>query len=249
MAFCTGCGSQIENAAKFCPACGTRVPDAVAPGTQSGSRESSFGGGAAATTTATSTATTPAATATAPSLGNRVQPVAAPSGGGSALKIIIIIAVVIVGLALLAFAGLFWATYKVKKAIRVEQNGDNATVSTPWGKVSSNQDSAQVAKELGVDVYPGAKPLPGASAVTFAGGAVGSAEFQSDDSIEKVGKFYSSRYPKSTVNSQDENNQTIMASTNKGMITIVLVKQDGGTKISLSRIGGRSATHGGSETE
>lgn len=238
MAFCTGCGAQIADTAKFCPACGTRVPDAVAPGTPSSSTGGGYSGaGAAPTTAASSTPVAPRAA---------VQPVAAPSGGGSAVKVIIIVMVIIVGLALLAFAGLFWATSKVKKAIRIEQSGENATVSTPWGKVSSNQDSAKVAQEMGFAIYPGAKPLPGASAVSFGGSTVGSAEFESDDSIDKVGKFYSSRYPKSTINTADEGNQTIMASTDKGMVTIVLEKQGSGTKISLSRIGGKGVPSGGS---
>jgi hypothetical protein len=247
MAFCTGCGAQIDETTKFCPACGTRVPDAVAPGSQPSATGAAYAGtGAAATTAASSTPAAPVAQS--PRAGT-VQPVAAPSGGGSAVKVIIIVLVIIVGLALLAFAGVFWAGYKLKKAIRVEQSGENATVSTPWGKVSSNQDSTKVAKEMGFEIYPGAKPLPGASAVSFGGSTVGSAEFESDDPIDKVGKFYSSRYPKSTINSADEGNQTIMASTDKGMMTIVLEKQGSGTKISLSRIGGNGAPRGSNQTE
>src|SRR5512133_1544761 len=182
MAFCTGCGAQIEDTAKFCPACGTRVPEAVAPGAQSSTTGAGYVGTGAAPTAAASV-TPVAPVAPAARAASTVQPVAAPSRGGSAVKVIIIVLVIIVGLALLAFAGLFWATYKVKKAIRIEQRGENATVSTPWGKVTSNQDSAKVAKEMGFEIYPGAKPLPGASAVSFGGSTVGSAEFETDDPI------------------------------------------------------------------
>ncbi len=244
MAFCTGCGARIEDTAKFCPACGTRVPEAVATGAQTPAGGTSPStAGTAASTAATRTPALAAAPAGA------VQPVPAPGGGASAVKVIIIIAVIVVGLALLAFAGVFWAGYKLKKAIRVEQRGENATVSTPWGKVTSNEDSAKVAREMGFEVYPGARPLPGASAVAFGGSTVGSAEFETDDAIEKVGKFYSSRYPKSTVNTADENQQTIMASTDRGMVTIVLEKQGNGTKISLSRIGGKGEPQRGDESQ
>lgn len=246
MAFCTGCGAQIDDTAKFCTNCGTRVPEAVAPGAQPSSTLSAQALAGTATTRAASSPTPVAPAVQSP---RAVQPVTSLSGGGSAIRVIIIVVVVIVGLALLAFAGLFWATYKVKKAIRIEQNGENATVSTPWGKVTSDQDSAKVAKEMGFDVYPGAKPLTGASAVSFAGSTVGSAEFETDDPIDRVGKFYSSRYPKSTINTADQNDQTIMASTDKGMLTIVLEKRGRGTKITLSRIGGNGAPRSSNQTE
>jgi hypothetical protein len=168
----------------------------------------------------------------------------ARSGGGSTAKVVVIVLAVIVGLAALAFGGLFWAGYKLKHAIRVQQSGEHASVSTPWGNVTSNEDPAKLAKDIGVDVYPGAKPLPGASTVNFGGGGVASVQFESDDPIEKIGKFYAARFPNSTINTADENQQTIIAPTNEGMVTIVLQKQGNGTKIAISRVGGKDRSTG-----
>lgn len=237
MAFCTICGSKMNDDSRFCPSCGAQSAEGLPA--QSGQ---SVGAHSA-------TAATPAQIVSTPVVGSApatpvggVQPVKG-SGGGGVLKIVLIVFVILVGLGLLSAAGIFWAAYKVKNAIRVEQSGDSATVQTPWGKVSSNQDAMKVAQDLGVDVYPGAKPLEGASAVTIGNLAVGTVEFETTDPMDKVESFYKMRFPNSTIDVADENSHTLAMMTPKGMTNVVLERSGSRTKITITRTGGDKAPH------
>lgn len=229
MAFCTNCGSKMNDDSRFCPSCGAQSPEVPASRSSQSSPASEH-----------ATAATPAQTAgtwaSSSPTGGTVQSVKGGDGGGL-VKVILIVLVVLVGLGLLSAAGIFWAAYKVKKSVRIEQSGDSATVQTPWGSVSSNQDPMKVAQDLGIDVYPGAKPLEGASAVTVGNLAVGAVEFETADPMDKVEQFYRARFPNSTIDVADENSHTLAMMTNKGMINVILERTGSGTKINISRTG------------
>jgi hypothetical protein len=237
MAFCTSCGSKMDDGARFCPSCGAHVPGVAAP---SQPVSAAAAPSVQPTSPAIASASYPPQPATVQPVG--VQPVASPGGGSGVIKIILIIVVIFVGLGILAAGGLFWAAHKVKQAIRIQQNGESSTVQIPGMSASSNADAKKVARDLGVDVYPGAKALEGASSVTLGSMTVGTAQFETSDPIDKVQQFYTARFPRSQLNTADENSQTLLAMTDKGMLTIVLEREGDRTKINISRTGGKGAS-------
>jgi hypothetical protein len=161
-----------------------------------------------------------------------VQPVP-PKGGGGALKIILIIVGILVLLGLIAGSVIAYIGYRASRAVRVDANG-NTTVETPWGKVSTNNDTEKIARELGVPVYPGAKQLDGSGAVAFGDNlSFGNAEFETGDSLEKVQQFYKQQLPKAIITPVDENQCAIQAVTSKSMVTISLERADDKTIIRM----------------
>src|ERR1700733_5635692 len=79
------------------------------------------------------------------------------TGGSSALKIILIIIAVIVGLGILSVGAFSFFIYHVAKSSHVTQEGDHVKVESPFGSVETSKDPDQAAKDLGVDLYPGAE--------------------------------------------------------------------------------------------
>lgn len=233
MAFCTNCGTSLDESAKFCTVCGAKVADEVSP--QAPPEIQGAGSAASAPTPAPAQRITP------------VQPVAAGTGGG-ALKIILIVLVVIVALGLiLTVAGILGVRHFVRN-VHVQQQGERARVEMPGMTVTSNDDAVKVARDLGVEVYPGARPLKGASAVTLGNLTVGTAQFETSDPIDRVEQFYRARFPHSNINTSDENSRVILATTNRGMINIVLERKGSTTNINISRTGGHG-TRGGGEPQ
>lgn len=178
-----------------------------------------------------------------------IQPVASKSGGG-ALKIVLIIVAIVVGLGIISAGVAGYLAYRASKAFHVTEDG--STVTTPWGNVSSNTDAGKVAAELGVEVYPGAKALEGASVASFGNVSFGSAEFETSDAIDKVEAFYKNRFPKSTMSASTETDRTLMVVTDKGWVTVVLEPLDSGTRIKIAKTaasGEQAPTSGGSGSE
>ena len=92
---------------------------------------------------------------------------ASATAPSSALKTILIIVghvlIGVVGIATLTFIGI-----RVARHTRVSQQGDHVKVDTPFGSVETSKDPEQAAKDLGIDVYPGAEVQKnGASSATF----------------------------------------------------------------------------------
>jgi hypothetical protein len=213
MPFCTSCRAEIDAAAQACPSCGKAVGGATAP--------------------------PPAAATPAPA----AAPAAAPAkSGGGTLKVILL---VMGGLALLivVFAVLgLGAAYYVAKRSHVEQGPEGAKVETPFGSVeTTNQDSAKIAEKLGVEVYPGARPLPGGASVSVAGMHTASVMFESDDPPEKIEEFYRKQFPKATVTSQRGDSGThiaLMMGSHDKWTTITIEGQENGSKIVIASVNG-----------
>jgi hypothetical protein len=201
MAFCTSCGAQIADDARFCTSCGK-----------------------------------PAGLAAASGAAPRPAPVTVQKN--SALTIVLVVFLVVIGLGVVATAGAFFFGYKLMKRARVETENGGTRVITPLGSVVANQNAEAVAAELGVEIYPGARGLPGGSAVNFGGFKVVAARFESDDPPEKVGEFYRSRYPKAEVQVRDPRQQTLIVNTSKGVIAIKIQQRDSGSSIEISNVGG-----------
>ena len=166
---------------------------------------------------------------------------AAP-GSNSALKTVLmvvaaIVVIGIVGVACLAFIGI-----RVARHTHVMQEGDHVKVETPFGTAETSKDPEEAAKDLGVDVYPGAEPQKqGASTATFGKVRTVSAAFESDDGVEKVCAFYRSKFPHATVSTADQNRCTIVSNDPPNMITINVEPNGDGSKFQIASVATKSS--------
>jgi hypothetical protein len=161
-----------------------------------------------------------------------------PADSGGALKVILIVFAVIVGLVVLCGAVIGFGVWRLASRSHIEADKNGARVETPFGTVESNTDTTAALRKLGVDVYPGARPLPGSAAVNFGGMSTVTGEFETPDSPDLVEAFYKARFPRSNINVSDQNQRTMVFSTNKGMMTIVIEPRGNLTHILISNVGG-----------
>jgi hypothetical protein len=216
MAFCTSCGATLEGASKFCTKCG-----AVVTGAASGTPAS--GGLAAA-------AVKPAPVAPATT---------APPSGGGALKAILIVVAIIIGIIVLGGAVIGFGVWRIASRSHVEAGKNGARIETPFGTVESNADTSAALRKLGIDVYPGARPLPGGAAVSMGSMSTVTAQFETPDSPDLVEAFYKARFPRSNINVNDENQRTMVFVTpGKGMMNIVIEPRGSMTHITISNVAG-----------
>jgi uncharacterized OB-fold protein len=195
MAFCNSCGATLNPGMKFCNKCGAPQAAAVA---------------APGTTPAPSTPVI--ATAPPPT-----------KGGSSALKIILIVVAVIVGIGILGMVTCGVVLHRAMKNARVSQKGDNVKIETPFGNMETSADPEQTAKDLGVEIYPGAQILKaGTASVTFGSLHTVTANFESSDPVDKICDFYRQKFPRATVSTSDQTHCTIVSGeqTNSTTITV-----------------------------
>jgi len=187
---------------------------------------------------------TVAAGPSAPVAASTAPAAPAPTGGGSsALKIILIIIAIIVGLGILSVGAFSFFVYRVAKNAHVSQEGDHVKVDTPFGSVESSKDPAQAAKDLGIDVYPGAEVQKnGSASVTFGNMHTVTASFESSDSVDKVCTFYKSKFPGARVSSSDQNRCSIVSNDQTNMITINVEGNGDTTKFQIANISKKSAS-------
>jgi hypothetical protein len=161
-----------------------------------------------------------------------------PSKGGSgALKIILIIVAVIVGIGVLGMVTCGIVIHRIAKNAHVSQNGDNVKVETPFGSVETNKDPAQAAKDLGVDIYPGAVAQKnGTASMTFGSMHTVTGTFETTDSGEKVCEFYKSKLPAGTTTSSDPNRCNIISGDPQNMITINVQPSGDATKFVIANV-------------
>ena len=169
-------------------------------------------------------------------------PATPPTGGSSALKIILIVVAVIVLIGILGIATVGIIGYRIAKSSRVSQNGDHVKVDTPFGSVETSKDPDQAAKDLGVDLYPGAEvQRNGASSVSMGSMHTVTALFESSDSPEKVCTFYKSRFPGAMVTTSDQNRCTIVSNNQRNMITINVESSGEGAKLQITNVSKKSS--------
>ena len=149
-------------------------------------------------------------------------PAPPPSPGGSnALKVVLIVIGSIILVGVLCVVALTVVGLRIAKHSRVSQNGDNVKVETPFGSVETSKDPDEAAKNLGVDIYPGAQvQQDGASSATFGGMRTVTASFESSDSPDKVCAFYRSKFPGASVSTSERDRCTIVTNAPPNMITI-----------------------------
>lgn len=159
------------------------------------------------------------------------RPVAPPTSGtpstGSGLKTFLIVVGVIVALGILGTVAATLVGLHIAKRTHVTQSGDRVRVETPFGTVTSTKDPEEAARNLGVDIYPGARALKTEAASVMVGGMkTVSAEFQTSDSPEKVFNFYKQKFPNANVTEGDEQHYTIV-STDRGSIVTINIEAAG----------------------
>lgn len=214
MAFCNSCGTQLDPSAKFCAKCGAAAP-------LSGFHQAA---GSAPVAPAPSTPT----------------PAQAAPQGGNALKVVLIVVAILVGLGILGAATAGFIAWRVARNVRMHTDEKNVKVETPFGTVQSTDNADEAARNLGVDLYPGAKALKGqAASVTMGNMHSVSAEFETDDAAGKVADFYNKQFPNATVSSQGEDQYAIVSVSDKGMITINVDTEDGKTRIKIANVTGK----------
>jgi len=220
MGFCTSCGATLEGTGKYCTKCGAAITGA------SGSQ--------------ITTAAGPAGTAAKPAMA--AAPAATPAQGGGALKAILIVVAIIIGVIVLGGAVIGFGAWRLMRSTHVEAGKDGARIETPFGTVESNTNATAALRKLGVDVYPGARPLPGAAVVSMGSMSTVTAQFETPDSPDLVEAFYKARFPRSNINVSDQNQRTLVFTTaEKGMMTIVIEAQGNMTHITISNVGGGKA--------
>ena len=167
----------------------------------------------------------------------------ASGGSSSALKIVLIIVGVIVLIGILGIASISFFAYRIARHSRVSQHGDNVKVETPFGTVESSKDPEQAAKDLGIDIYPGAEVQKnGASSATFGNIHTVTAFFESGDSVNKICDFYKSRFPGANVTTSDQNRCTIVSSAPPNMLTINVEARGEGSRFQVTSVNKKSAS-------
>src|SRR5579863_362601 len=211
MAFCNSCGTTITQGTRFCSKCG-------APILASGFPSSTSAGTVA-----------PQAT---------IPPATPPPQNNNALKIVLIVIGVIIVIGALGIGVLTVVGLHIAKNTRVRHEGDHVKVETPFGTVESSKDPDQVARNLGVDIYPGAEvQKDGAASASFGNLRTVNATFESSDSVDKVCSFYKSRFPSATVSSSEESRCTIVSNTTPpNVVTINIEPNGGGSRIQISSV-------------
>ena len=215
----------------FCNSCGANI----APGTRFCNKC-----GAAVLTSSPA----PAAASSAPPAVSSP----APASGGGALKAILIVVGVIVLFIILGVTSIAFFAWRVAHHTRVRHDGDNVKVETPFGTVETTKDPQDAARNLGVDLYPGAEVLKeGSVSMTFGTVHTAALNFETSDSVDKVCSFYKPKFPNATVVTSEADQCTIVSNDHKNMITINAKIQSGKTRIVITNVSNSDAANSSSK--
>ena len=215
----------------FCNSCGA----SIAPGTRFCNKC-----GAAVLTSSPAPA---AATSAPPAVSSP-----APASGGGALKAILIVVGVIVLFIILGVTSIAFFAWRVAHHTRVRHDGDNVKVETPFGTVETTKDPQDAARNLGVDLYPGAEVLKeGSVSMTFGTVHTAALNFETSDSVDKVCSFYKPKFPNATVVTSEADQCTIVSNDHKNMITINAKIQSGKTRIVITNVSNSDAANSSSK--
>src|SRR5215831_14054656 len=210
MAFCNKCGTAITQGTRFCNKCGAPIL-------------------ASGFSPVASSCSTPNPTP--------VPTQAAPQGGSNALKVVLIVVGAVIVIGVLGLGALTFIGVHIAKRSRMHQDGDRVKVETPFGTVESTKDPEQAAKNLGIDIYPGAQvQKEGAASATLGNLHSVNAEFESDDPVDKVCSFYRSKFPNATVNTSDEHHCTIVSALPPNVITINVEPNGDGSRFQVGSV-------------
>ena len=160
-----------------------------------------------------------------------------PKASGSAVKIILIVVGVLVIFGVLGVATLAIIGVHIARRTHVTQDGNRVKVETPFGSVDTSKDPQQLAKDLGVDIYPGAQPQADGSAVTnFGSIRTVAASFTSRDPLQKVCDFYRAKFPNAMSSTSTENHCSIVSTDQGNVVTITIAPNGNSTKIQITSV-------------
>lgn len=214
--FCTKCGSPLSSSTGFCSACGAPIGVAAAPVQEA----------------APQPVAAPAAAVYAPPVAGGYPPAAGyptePAKSSSALKIVLIIIAVVVGIGLLAAAGIGYTAYKVAHSVVLNNKGDGGTVTVPGlGTVTAGAATPTDA-QLGVPAYPGAVTEKGGAQVNMGPLSETVAHYATSDSMSQVVDFYKSKMGDNAISIETGNGTTLTSgSTDTDRITVTVAPGDG----------------------
>jgi hypothetical protein len=164
-----------------------------------------------------------------------------PPQGNSALKVILMLVAGVIVLGILGIGTLVFVIHRVAHNSRIRNRDGNVQVETPFGSVQSTNNPDEAVRNLGIDPYPGARVLQGNSA-TIGGMHTVTAQFESDDSADKVAAFYSSKLPDAKVNTKDQNHYTIVSTDRKNIVTINIAPEGNKSQINITTVTGKNLT-------
>ena len=165
-----------------------------------------------------------------------------PPATSNSLKVVLLVAAVIVAFGILGVATIGIIGVHIARNSHVTQDGERVKVDTPFGTFSSN-DPEQAAKDLGIEIYPGAQVQKNGSATASFGNVhTVTANFESHDSVDKVCAFYKSKLPSATVKSSDQNRCTLVSTDEKGTLTITAEASGGNTKFQIASVSKKAAS-------
>ncbi|MCI0354635.1 MAG: zinc ribbon domain-containing protein [Acidobacteria bacterium] len=199
----------------FCTSCGANVEASTAFCTKCGASM-------AGATAAPAAGAGPAAGATP------------PKQGSSVLKIILMIGGVFVLLGVIVVGVVIYGAYRVAES--VEQGVKEGRVETPLGTVETSDDPAEAAKNIEVELYPGATPLKeGSSSVNVGGMSATTIVLETPDSPQKVFEFYKAEFPNASMTTSEGDQHTIMSGGKDEFVTVVIAPEGGKTRITIAR--------------
>jgi zinc-ribbon domain len=157
--------------------------------------------------------------------------------GSSGLKTLLIVVGAIALIGIFSIVALTFVGLHIARRTRVTRDGEHVRVETPFGRVEASKDPEQAAKNLGVDIYPGADlQNDGASTASVAGIRTTTANFESGDAADKVCGFYQSKFPNSRVSTSDRNRCTIVSDERGNMITVNVESNGDGSRFQITSV-------------
>jgi len=165
----------------------------------------------------------------------------APAKSNTAVKIVLIAVGAIVALGLLGTVAATLIGLRVARHTKIEASDGKVRVRSPFGTVETTKDPEEAAKEMGIDLYPGAHVLQeGAASVNVGGSHTVAANFESDDPPEKVAEFYKAKFPNAKVSSREDNNYSIISSEGNHVVTIHIEPEGDKTVIHIASVKGNA---------
>jgi hypothetical protein len=173
---------------------------------------------------------------------------ASPQKSSSALKIILIVVAAIIVLGILGIGAVSLIGYRIAKRSRIHNENGNVRVETPFGTMNTSTDPDEAARNLGIDLYPGAEVVKGTTSnMTMGAMHTATADFETGDPVSAVGEFYKSRLPNANVVSTSGDRYAIISTDKKNMLTINIEPKDGKTRIHIARVSGKMMNGGDSD--
>jgi hypothetical protein len=170
---------------------------------------------------------------------------ATPAKSTSALKVILIVVAVLFAIGILAAGSLGFVAWRLAHHTHVVNKNGEVRVETPFGTVESTEDADQVARNAGVDLYPGATVIKGSAAnVSIGGMHTAGLDLESNDPPGMVNDFYKSKFPSANVTSAQGDHYTIVAGDKNNITTITIEPRGGKTRIHIAKLAGKGSGSG-----